>query len=67
MRIINFARVFYLGIANNTVGGVLFRGFLTITGIEINQSYYVQADGTIGETLSEKLIGRGIAPNTLLL
>lgn len=67
VRIINLARVFYLGIANNSVGWVLFKGLLTVTGVVTNQLYYVQADWTIWETFSWKLIWKWIATNTLLV
>lgn len=67
VRIINFARAFYVWVANNSVWWVLFRWPITVSGVVVNNLYYLQPDWTIWETFSSKLIGKWIATNILLV
>lgn len=66
-RIINFASVFYFGIATTLTWSVLLRGSITKTGVVAGLRYYLQADGTIWTRKREKYVGKWINTNTLLL
>jgi hypothetical protein len=67
-RIVNFARMFYIGIWRNTTGSFQFKWKMTgLTGLVPGYNYYVQADGTIGNTFSSRYIGRWLTTTSLLI
>lgn len=63
--IINFWRIFYVGVAHDTSGWVTFRSIMTITWIVRGQKYYVQDDWTLWNRFTSRYIGDWLATDTL--
>ena len=66
-RIVNFAKVFYFWVANNTTGWVIKKWTITISWIIMNVKYYLQTDWTIDDIFTDRYIGIWIATNTLFV